>query len=173
MQGTKSLGYELWEDLRFESPDNIVIPASEGSNVLGCYTAFQELTRAGAISQMPRLFVSQPQNCAPLHHALQGTQQEEFLPTVAEGTAVRSPVRLSSIVETVQATGGGSVAIAEEEIIATSKRLARAGFLTEPSSAHAWAGARHFIENGQIGTSDRTVVILTGSGLKAPSVFSD
>ena len=173
MQGTKSLGYEIWEDLGFEAPDNIVIPASEGSNVLGCYTAFQELVRAGEISRMPRLFVSQPKNCAPLHHALQGTRQEQFQLTVAEGTAVRSPVRLSAIVNAVQATCGGSVAISEEEIIATSKRLARAGIFTEPSSAHAWAGARHFVESGQISKSDRTVVILTGSGLKAQSVYSE
>ncbi len=172
MQGTKSLGYEIWEDLGFQAPDNIVIPASEGSNVLGCYLAFQELMRAGEIERMPRLFVSQPENCAPLHHALQGTQQEEFKPTVAEGTAVQSPVRLSAIVEAVQKTGGNSVAIPEDEIIAASKRLARAGVLTEPSSAHAWAGAKRFIERGEIDVSDQTVVILTGSGLKAQSVYA-
>jgi len=172
MQGTKSLGYEIWEDLGFEAPDNIVIPASEGSNVLGCYVAFQELMRSGEVNRMPRLFVSQPENCAPLHHALQGTQQECFKPTVAEGTAVRSPVRLASIVLAVQATRGGSVAVSEEEIIGAGKKLARAGIFTEPSSAHAWAGARKLVESGQIGRSDQTVIILTGTGLKALSAYS-
>jgi len=173
LQGTKSLGYELWENLGFAVPDNILIPASEGSNVLGCYIAFQELLRSGEIDRMPRLFVSQPENCAPLHHALQGTQQKRFHPTVAEGTAVKSPTRLQSIVQAVQKTGGGSVAISEEEIINASKRLARAGIFTEPSSAHAWAGARNLIESGHINRSDLTVVILTGTGLKAQSVYSD
>ena len=173
LQGTKSLGYELWEDLDFSAPDNIVIPASEGSNVLGCYIAFNELMRSGEIDRLPRLFVSQPANCAPLHHGLQGTQQKRFLPTVAEGTAVKSPTRLQSIVDAVRETNGSSVAIPEEEIIDASKRLARAGVFTEPSSAHAWAGAKRLVESGQISRSDRTVIILTGTGLKAQSVYSD
>jgi threonine synthase len=172
LQGTKSLGYEIWEDLNFTAPDNIVIPVSEGSNLLGCYIAFNELIRAGEIDRMPRLFVVQPKNCAPLHHKLNGTQQEQFLPTVAEGTAVKSPARLDAMVEAVQNTKGGSVVISEEEIIRASKRLAHTGILTEPSSAQAWVGAKNLVENGQIGSSDRTVVILTGTGLKAQSVFS-
>ena len=173
LQGTKSIGYEIWEDLGFAVPDNIVIPASEGSNVLGCYIAFQELVRSGEIDRMPRLFLSQPENCAPLHHALQGTRQERFLPTVAEGTAVSAPTRLPTIVEAVRGTRGGSVVISEDEIIGASKRLARAGIFTEPSSAHAWAGAKKLVESGQISQSDRTVIILTGTGLKAQSVYSD
>ena len=173
LQGTKSLGYEIWEDLGFAVPNNIVIPASEGSNVLGCYIAFQELMRSGEIDRMPRLFVSQPENCAPLHHALHGTQQERFLPTIAEGTAVSSPTRLPAVVKAVKDTNGGSVVISEEEIIGASKRLARAGIFTEPSSAHAWAGARKLVESGQISRSDRTVIILTGTGLKAQSVYSE
>lgn len=172
LQGTKSLGYELWEDLDFAVPDNIVIPASEGSNVLGCYIAFQELIRSGEIDRLPRLFVSQPENCAPLHHALQGTRQKEFRQTIAEGTAVRSPNRLQAIVAAVRETKGGSAAISEEEILNASKRLARAGIFTEPSSAHAWAAARNLIESGQISRSDKTVIILTGTGLKAQSVYT-
>ena len=173
LQGTKSLGYEIWEDLGFKVPDNIVIPASEGSNVLGCYIAFQELMRSGETHRMPRLFVSQPENCAPLHHALQGTKQKRFLPTVAEGTAVSSPTRLPTIVKAVQATNGGSVAISEEEIIAAGKRLALAGVFTEPSSAHAWIGARKLVEAGLISQSNRTVIVLTGTGLKAQTIYSD
>ena len=173
LQGTKSLGYEIWENLGFAVPDNIVIPASEGSNVLGCYIAFKELMRSGEIDRMPRLFVSQPENCAPLHHALQGTRQKHFLPTVAEGTAVKSPTRLKTIVQAVQETNGGSAEISEEEIISASKRLACNGIFTEPSSAHAWASAKKLTENGQINRSDRTVVLLTGTGLKAQSVCSE
>lgn len=173
LQGTKSLGYEIWEDLGFSVPDNIVIPVSEGSSLLGCYIAYKELMASGEIDRMPRLYASQPENCATLYHALRGTRQERYLPTIAEGTAVKSPTRLQSMVQAVQATNGGSVAISEEEIISASRRLAGAGILTEPSSAHAWAGAKSLIENGQISRSDRTVVILTGTGLKAQSVYSN
>ena len=172
LQGTKSLGYEIWEDLGFNAPDNIVIPASEGSSLLGCYIAFNELKRSGEIDRLPRLFATQPKNCATVHHAIQGTQQEQYLPTIAEGTAVKSPTRLGAMKKAVLDTVGGSVAISEEEIIATCKQLARQGVLTEPSSAHAYAGAKQLMETGQISRTDKTVVILTGTGLKSASVFS-
>lgn len=173
LQGTKSLGYEIWEDLGFSVPDNIVIPSSEGSGLLGCYIAFKELMASGETDRMPRLFASQPENCATLHHAVHGTRQERYLPTVAEGTAVKSPTRLQSMVQAVQQTNGGTVAISEDDIISASKRLAGAGILTEPSSAHAWAGAKSLIESSQISRSDRTVVILTGTGLKAQSIYAE
>ena len=171
LQGTKSIGYEIWEDFGFSVPDNIVIPASEGSNVMGCYLAFSELMRAGETDRMPRLFVSQPVNCAPLHHLVQGTEQTEFQSTIAEGTAVQSPVRLRHLAKVIGETNGGTVTISEEEILAATKRLARAGLLAEPSSAHAWIGAKKLVENGDIRTDDQTVVILTGTGLKAQSAF--
>ena len=172
VQGTKTIGYEIWEDLDFKVPDNIVMPVSEGSNLLGCYIAFSELLRAGEINHLPRLFAVQPENCAPLHHQLQGTRQKQFLPTVAEGTAVRSPTRLDAMIDAINATDGGAVINSEAEIIAASKRLARAGILTEPSSAQAWSAARKLVDNGRISESERTVVILTGTGLKAQSAFS-
>lgn len=173
LQGTKSIGYEIWEDLGFAAPDNIIVPASEGSNVIGCHIAFSELMRAGQVGHMPRIFVTQPQNCAPVHHAIQGTVQREFSPTIAEGTAVQTPVRLSHMVDVVTGAGGGSAALSEDEIIIAAKRLARAGILTEPTSAHAWAGAKKLLESGQISADDETVILLTGSGLKSQSFFAD
>ncbi len=171
LQGTKSIGYEIWEDFGFYVPDNIVIPASEGSNVMGCHLAFSELMRVGEIARMPRIFVSQPENCAPLHHLIQGNKLPAFAPTIAEGTAVQSPIRLRHLVKVIAETGGGTVTVSEDEILAATKRLARAGLLAEPSSAHAWMGAKKLVDNGSIAASDKTVVILTGTGLKAQSVF--
>ena len=67
LQGTKTLAYELWEDLGFRAPDNVIIPTGAGSNVLGCDIGFSELLRRGEIDRLPRLFAAQPENCAPLH----------------------------------------------------------------------------------------------------------
>ena len=72
LEGTKTLGYELWEDLDFKAPDNIIIPTGAGSNVMGCDRAFTELLRAGQIERLPRLFVAQPANCAPIHTSFPG-----------------------------------------------------------------------------------------------------
>ena len=66
LQGTKTLAYELWEDLGFRAPDNIITPCGAGSNVLGCEIGFAELLRAGEVEAMPRIFAAQPANCGPI-----------------------------------------------------------------------------------------------------------
>ena len=66
LQGIKLLAYEIWEQLGFRAPDNVVIPAGAGSLVLGCDLGFTELLAAGQIHTVPRLLVAQPSNCAPL-----------------------------------------------------------------------------------------------------------
>lgn len=97
LQGTKLLAYELWEDGGFAVPDNIVIPTGAGSNVLGCDIGFTELLRAGQIERLPRLYAVQPANCSPFHAAFIAGHSDIALvdasPTIAEGTAIRRPVR--------------------------------------------------------------------------------
>ena len=70
LQGTKTLAYELWEDLGFRAPDNVVIPTGAGSNILGCDLGFGELLRAGEISALPRLWCAQPLVCSPIASAV-------------------------------------------------------------------------------------------------------
>lgn len=177
LQGTKTLGYELWEDCDFQVPDNIVIPASAGSNLLGCYIAFSELMSSGEIDTLPKLFASQPANCAPLHASFQAGSDEltdcEYLPTVAEGTAIKHPIRLVEMLNAIKESGGGTVAVNEADIIEASLRLARLGLYTEPTSAHAAAAVSKLIESGAINPSQRTVVILTGTGLKTTQFYED
>ena len=66
LHGTKTLAYELWEDLGFRAPDNVITPCGAGSNVLGCEIGFSELQRAGRSTRVPRIFAVQPANCAPI-----------------------------------------------------------------------------------------------------------
>src|SRR6266446_3590468 len=66
LHGTKTLAYELWEDLGFRAPDNMITPCGAGSNVLGCEIGFSELLRCGEIDTMPRIFAAQPANCGPI-----------------------------------------------------------------------------------------------------------
>lgn len=177
LQGTKTLGYEIWEDLGFRAPDNVIIPTGAGSNVLGCHMAFQELLAAGEISRMPRIFVTQPENCCPIHAALhpawRGGAPLEVHPTVAEGTAIRAPIRLQELVAAVRDTGGSSAAVSEEDIIGAARLLASKGFYTEPTSAHAFAGLKQLVAAGVIEDGEETVVVLTGSGLKATQFYAE
>lgn len=177
LQGTKTLGYELWEDLGFRVPDNIIIPTGAGSNVLGCDLAFRELLRAGGIDRLPRLFCAQPANCAPIHAHYQAGRAAvdslRFAPTIAEGTAIRRPVRLAQVLAAVRRSGGTTVAVSESRIMASLKALTRVGLYVEPTCATAVAAMEMLRDMGTINADETTVVVLTGTGLKASAFMTE
>ena len=177
LEGTKSLAYEIWEDLGFKAPDNIVIPVGAGSSLLGCAFGFRELLKAGQISTLPRLFVAQPLNCSPIDASFRAGVDtpvpREAHPTVAEGTAIKFPRRLREIIAAVRESGGGTVALREEEIVAALGRLARQGLFVEPTCASAAAALDKLSEAGSIKPAETTVVIMTGTGLKAAMTVAE
>lgn len=171
LQGTKTLAYEMWEDLGFKAPDVVVTVAGAGSIVLGCDLGFSELLAAGHIDRLPRLLVAQPERCAPIHAAFQGGRAMDFGPTIAEGTAIRAPIRLSEVVDAIRRSGGDTVAIPEDDIVAATRRLAGAGLYAEPTSASAAAAIDVFTAGGAIRPGETAVAILTGSGLKSAAAM--
>jgi threonine synthase len=173
LQGTKTLAYELWEDLGFRAPDAVVTVAGAGSVVLGCDVGFGELLAAGAIKRRPRLLVAQPYNCSPIDAAFNGRPVPAFASTIAEGTAIRNPVRLPEVVAAIRRSGGGTVAIPEQDIAAAARRLASIGLYAEPTSATAAAAIDIFRADGAIRPGETTVVVLTGSGLKAADTMCE
>jgi threonine synthase len=171
LHGTKTLAYELWEDFGFAVPDNIIIPCGAGSNVLGCQIGFSELLRAGAITRMPRLFAVQPANVAPIAAAfLAGTDtavDTPISPTIAEGTAIAKPIRLREVVGALSESEGGAVTASEAEIAAATLALARTGLYVEPTCATAAVAHKKLLESGAIAPDQLTVLVLTGTGIKA------
>lgn len=171
LHGTKTLAYELWEDLGFQAPDNIITPCGAGSNVLGCGIGFDELRRAGQISRLPRIFAVQPALCGPIAASfLAGVDtpvDTPIAPTIAEGTAIAQPIRLREVLGTLRATGGGAVMVSEQDITDATMELARMGFYVEPTAAQAAAALRQLLAAGTITSDQTTVLVLTGSGLKA------
>jgi threonine synthase len=171
LQGTKTLAYELWEDLDFRAPDNVIVPCGAGSNVLGCEIGFSELLRAGEIERMPRIFAAQPANCAPIAATfLAGGETQvdtPIVPTIAEGTAIAQPIRLREVLGTLRETRGGAVMLTEAEIGAAVLDLAKIGIYVEPTSAQVAAAFSKLLEAGTISADQTTVLVLTGSGLKA------
>ena len=171
LQGTKTLAYELWEYLGFRAPDNIVTPCGAGSNVLGCAIGFDELLRAGQIAKLPRIFAVQPANCGPIAAAfLAGTDAEVATPvepTIAEGTAIAQPLRRREVIAALRDSGGGAVLVSEADIERGLFDLARTGVYVEPTSAQVVAGLGSLLAEGKIGADETTVLVMTGSGLKA------
>jgi threonine synthase len=171
LQGTKTLAYELWEDLGFRAPDNIIIPCGAGSNVLGCDIGFTELLAAGQIRRLPKLFAVQPANCGPIAATfLAGGEtppNRPVLPTIAEGTAIAQPLRLPEVLDALRRSHGGAVLLDEEEIADATRDLAALGVYAEPTSAQAVAAFARLLDDGAIHGRETTVIVLTGSGLKA------
>jgi threonine synthase len=170
-EGTKTLAYELWEQLGFKAPDNVIVPLGYGSNVAGCAIGFGELLRNGEITKMPRIFGVQAENCAPYFNAYKAGVDHlvptEVTPTIAEGIASSKPTRVLEALRAVRDSGGSIVAVTEAEIVAALGTLARKGLYVEPTSAAAGAGLTQLLSSGVIKPSDSTVLVLTGTGLKA------
>jgi threonine synthase len=170
-EGTKTLAYELWEQLGFRAPDHVVVPVGYGANVLGCDRGFSELVRNREIPRMPRLHGVQAANCAPYYAAFRaGTEQYTPVtvkPTVAEGIASSKPTRMREVLAPVRASGGEIVAVTEDEIVRALAALAKKGHYVEPTSAAAAAGLSQLVARGVIRKHETTVLVLTGSGLKA------
>lgn len=171
LEGTKTLAYELWEQFGFNIPDNIVFPVGYGSNVCGCERGFAELKRRGEIDRVPKLFAVQAANCAPLYAAFKAGADEavhtDVATTVAEGIASSKPTRLREVVRAVRNSGGSIVAVSEDEIVSALGALARQGLYVEPTSAAAAAGLRQLFKSKAIVPEQKTVLVLTGTGLKA------
>jgi threonine synthase len=177
VEGTKTLAYELWEQLGFRAPDNVVVPLGYGSNVLGCDRGFAELLRGGEIGRRPRLFGVQAARCAPYHAAYAAGVEHlvptEIAPTVAEGIASARPTRVVEVLRAVRESGGTVAAVEEAEIVAALRALARRGLYVEPTAAAAPAGLTRLLAAGAIRPDQTTVVILTGTGLKASAAIGE
>ncbi len=184
LEGTKTLAYELWEQLGGRAPEVMLFPTGHGTLLLGAYYGFRDLLDAGLIEQMPALYAVQSQACAPLSRVFYENLTE--LPdvpqgeTIAEGIRIRRPVRWKAILKALRETGGRVITVSDEEIIAAQRELAHQGLYVEPTAAVAVAGLRDLTPTPSLkergsppplgeGTGERSIVIpLTGSGLKAP-----
>ena len=171
LEGTKTLAYELWEDLGFRAPDSVIVPVGAGSMLLGLALGFSELLSARQIDRLPRLFAAQPLNCSPLDAAFNGEEigARMVLPTIAEGTAIRSPLRLPEMLAALRVSNGATIAVPEKEIFTTRATLAAAGLFVEPTSATAAAAYARLLDAETISPDQVNIVVLTGSGLKSPS----
>ncbi len=176
LEGVKTWALEVWEQLEHRMPHNLVVPAGSGSMVLGAALAVRQLQPGGNLTQLPRLFAIQPAACAPLDVAfragLNDTPPIQPEPTIAEGTSIAAPVRGREVLAAIRHSGGQTVAVSEAEIVDAFHALARHGLYAEPTSAVAVAGARRLIASGVIGPGEETVILLSGSGLKATETIA-
>jgi threonine synthase len=171
IEGTKTLAFELWEQLGFRVPENILVPTGYGSNVLGLERGFDELESSGEIAARPRLFAVQAANCAAFAAAWSAGADTlvpfAAQPTVADGIATPRPVRVAEVLAALRRSQGGVVAVIEEEIAPALAALGRLGLFVEPTAATVGAALTRLLADRVIRPDQMTVAVLTGSGLKA------
>jgi threonine synthase len=178
IEGKKTLGFEIAEQMEWRMPDVIVCPVGGGVGVIGIWRALQQLTRIGWIEgEMPRLVAVQAEGCAPIVRAFeQGGEETEPWPdahTMAAGLRVPEPFGDFLVLRAVRETAGTAIAVSDEDIGAAIGRLAReAGILAAPEGAAALAAAIHLHERGDLSPDERVVLINTGTALKYPEALT-
>lgn len=163
--GTKTFAYEVFEQSGGHLPDAILIPAGNGTLLIGTALGFADLVAAGLIGRSPRLVAVQAQRCAPLAVAM-GNQPSwgDAGETVAEGIAIPEPPRLGQMIEVVVASGGTVRTASEGGISAARARLAARGIDVEPTAAAAYAAWLEWPEEDRPSSA---LIPLTGAGLKS------
>jgi threonine synthase len=167
--GTKTFAFEVCEQLGWKAPDTLVLPAGNGTLILGAYIGFDELRREGIIQDVPRIIGVQSANCDPLARAFREKQTEipriEKRDTLAEGIAIAEPIRGKQILEAVEKTKGEWISVDEEEIRRAIRFLAGQGFYVEPTAAATIAGLNRYLRRDP--GDEKIVSVLTGHGLKS------
>jgi threonine synthase len=172
IEGKKTMGYELWEQLDGNLPEVIVYPTGGGVGLIGMWKAFEEMEAMGWIGrQRPRMIAAQAAGCAPVVKAFAaGARSVEFWPnaaTLASGLRVPKPLGDFLILDYVRASNGAAVAATDEEMMAACQEMASLeGIYAAPESGACVVAARKLAEQGAIGTEERVVLFSTGSGYK-------
>jgi threonine synthase len=177
VEGKKTLGYEIAEQLSWTLPDVIVYPTGGGTGLIGMWKAFDELQQLGWIGEKrPRMISVQAAGCAPIVRAFQKGDRfaEEFenAATVAAGLRVPKAIGDFLILDALRESGGTAVAVTDEELIAGAKELARSeGIFASPEGGACVPALRQLLARGEVKPDEKVVLFNTGSGIKYLELF--
>jgi threonine synthase len=180
IEGKKTMGYELVEQLGWSYPDAVFYPTGGGVGLIGMWKAFEELEELGWVrpGKRPKMIAVQATGCAPVarawdqHEAVSQMWQDAH--TFASGLRVPKPYGDYLILDIVRQSGGTVVALSDEEIFASLRDWAsNEGLLLSPEGAAATAAYDHLIATGFLNASDRVVLFNTGSGNKYTDVIGE
>ncbi|HEV2476348.1 MAG TPA: threonine synthase [Candidatus Dormibacteraeota bacterium] len=175
VEGKKTMGFEIVEQLGWRVPDAIVYPTGGGTGIVGMWKAFAELEALGLIgSDRPRMYCVQSEGCAPIVRAFaEGSRFArpwEGAHSAAAGIRVPSAVGDFMILDAMRESGGAAVAVPESEILETQPRLAQLGFgYASLETAAAVAGLEALVSAGTIGGGE-VVLFDTGAGFKSEPI---
>jgi len=172
IEGKKTMGYEVAEQLDWQLPDAIFYPTGGGVGMIGMWKAFDELEALGWIgAHRPKMIAVQAEGCQPMVRAFDRgearSQVWENASTVAAGLRVPKPLGDFLILDAVRASGGTALAVSDQELLDAGIRLAREeGVFAAPEGAACVAALDKLLASGFLKAADRIVIYNTGAGLK-------
>ena len=171
-EGKKTAAFEIAEQMAWRVPDVVIVSVGDGNIIGGVHKGFTDLKRLGWIERIPRLIGVQADGSSALVDAWRrGLSAAEMVPmsadTVADSISASSPRDRLKALRAVRETDGAFVAVSDTQIVAAIPQLARlTGVFAEPAAAAVYAGARVAVQSGMIQSSERVLLLITGSGLK-------
>jgi threonine synthase len=178
VEGKKTMGYELVEQLGWQYPDAVFYPTGGGVGLIGMWKAFEEMEQLGWVSgKRPKMIAIQSAGCAPVVRAFEqgetSSQMWQNAHTFASGLRVPKPYGDALILEIVRASGGTALALTDDQIFASLQDWARhEGQLLSPEGAAATAAYDYLLATGFLKAEDRVVLFNTGSGNKYTDVIA-
>jgi threonine synthase len=178
IEGKKTMGYELAEQMRWELPDAIFYPTGGGVGIIGMWKAFGEMEELGWIGpKRPKMIVVQAEGCQPVVRAFeQGAERSEFWEgarTCASGLRVPKPLGDILTLQAVRESGGTCTAVSDEAILDAGIELAKQeGMFVAPEGAACLAALKKLLASGFLKPEERIVIYNTGSGLKYLEAYS-
>jgi len=177
IEGKKTLGYEIAEQLDWRSPDVILYPTGGGTGLIGMWKAFDEMEKLGWIdNKRPRMFSVQASGCAPIVRAFDAGEKfaAEFpnAHTVASGLRVPKAIGDFLMLNILCESKGGAIAVDDDEMIRTVREVgSQEGLFVAPEGAACFAALKKLRASGKIDIGERVVIFNTGSGIKYLDCF--
>ena len=176
LEGQKSLGFEIVDQLNWDVPDRIIVPVGNCGNSSAIWKGLKEFHAHGFIDKMPKITGIQAEGAAPVVHAYRDGLDDvipvENPETIATAIRIGAPVSAPKTLQAVRESGGVMEAVSDEEILAAQRLLAkREGIGIEPASASTIAGLKKLLESGEIDRDERVVCVATGHALKDPEII--
>lgn len=176
-EGSKTLAYEIAEQLGWQLPNAVICPIASGALFAKVGQGFSELLELGLVEgRSPRLYGGQAEGCAPVATAFaEGTNVRPVRPsTIAKSLAIGSPADGDLAVATARAAGGAVYVVAEEAVGENMALLAETtGVFGETAAGVTLGALREAVARGELGAGDRVVLLVTGDGLKTPDPIAD
>ena len=178
IEGKKTMGYELAEQMQWRLPDVIFYPTGGGVGLIGMWKAFNEMEELGWIGpERPKMIAVQVEGCQPVVRAYQqGTERSEFWQnahTVASGLRVPKPLGDFLVLDAVRKSGGTAIAVSDDDMMQAGVKLAtEEGIFVAPEGAACMAALDQLVANGTLDPASRMVIYNTGSGLKYLEAYS-